>query len=81
MNKLMRWEEKNNKLVRHFEFNDFTEAFAFLTRVAFAAEKDQHHPEIENVYNKVTLSLTTHDDGSKITDKDRSLAKKIDSLV
>lgn len=77
----MRWEEKNNKLVRHFEFNDFTEAFAFLTRVAFAAEKDQHHPEIENVYNKVTLSLTTHDDGSKITDKDRSLAKKIDSLV
>ncbi len=77
----MRWEEKNNKLVRHFEFSDFTEAFAFLTRVAFAAEKDQHHPEIENVYNKVTLSLTTHDDGSKITDKDRSLAKKIDSLV
>ena len=77
----MSWEEKNNKLVKHFEFRDFTEAFAFLTRVAFAAEKDQHHPEIENVYNKVTLSLTTHDDGSKVTDKDRSLAKKIDSLV
>ncbi|HAD98021.1 MAG TPA: 4a-hydroxytetrahydrobiopterin dehydratase [Cryomorphaceae bacterium] len=77
----MGWEEKDNKLVRKFEFNDFTEAFAFLTRVAFEAEKAQHHPEIENVYNQVTLSLTTHEDGSKVTEKDRSLAKKIDRLA
>ena len=77
----MSWEEKDNKLVRKFEFKDFTEAFAFLTRVAFEAEKAQHHPEIENVYNQVTLSLTTHDDGSKVTEKDRSLAKKIDRLA
>ena len=77
----MSWEEKDNKLVRKFEFKDFTEAFAFLTRVAFEAEKAQLHPEIENVYNQVTLSLTTHDDGSKVTEKDRSLAKKIDRLA
>lgn len=77
----MDWKEENNKLVRSFEFDDFVQAFSFLTKVALEAEKAQHHPEIENVYNKVTLALTTHDDGSKVTDKDRDLAKKIDSFV
>ncbi len=77
----MSWQEKENKLVREFEFEDFSEAFGFLTRVAIAAEKAQHHPEIWNVFNRVKISLSTHDAGDVVTDKDRNLAKKIDGLV
>ena len=76
----MSWEEKDNKLVKDFKFKDFSEAFAFLTRVAILAEKHNHHPEIYNVYNKISLSLTTHDAGSTVTDKDINLAKAIDKL-
>lgn len=76
----MSWEEKDNKLVKNFSFKDFSEAFAFLTRVAMVAEKHNHHPEIYNVYNKISLSLTTHDAGFKVTDKDIKLAKAIDKL-
>lgn len=75
------WTEENNKLHRKFEFNDFSEAFAFMTRVALAAEKMDHHPEWTNVYNKVDVWLSTHDAGDVVTDKDRKLAKKIDALV
>jgi len=74
------WKEQENQLVRHFEFKDFIEAFAFLTQVAILAEKQNHHPHISNVYNKVTLSLTTHDAGNTVTDKDRKLAEAIDKL-
>ena len=76
----MSWEEKDNKLVKNFKFKDFSEAFAFLTRVAILAEKHNHHPEIYSVYNKISLSLTTHDAGSTVTDKDINLAKAIDNL-
>lgn len=76
----MSWTEKDNKLVKDFKFKDFSEAFAFLTRVAILAEKHNHHPEIYNVYNKISLSLTTHDAGSTVTDKDINLAKAIDKL-
>ncbi|NNC48194.1 MAG: 4a-hydroxytetrahydrobiopterin dehydratase [Sphingomonas sp.] len=72
--------EEGKAIIRRFEFGDFSEAFAFLTRVAIAAEKANHHPEIENVWNKVTLTLTTHDAGG-LTDKDASLAATIDKLV
>jgi 4a-hydroxytetrahydrobiopterin dehydratase len=75
------WEEKNNTLYRKFEFKDFSEAFAFMTRVALAAEKMDHHPMWTNVYNKVEISLSTHDAGNIVTDRDRKLAKKIDALV
>jgi len=75
------WEEKDNALYRKFEFKDFSEAFAFMTRVALAAEKMEHHPNWTNVYNKVEISLNTHDAGDIVTDKDRELAKKIDALV
>ena len=78
---LFMWEEKNNTLYRKFEFKDFSEAFAFMTRVALAAEKMDHHPMWTNVYNKVEISLSTHDAGDIVTDKDRKLAKKIDALV
>lgn len=75
------WQEQDNKLYRKFEFKNFSEAFAFMTRVALAAEKMDHHPLWTNVYNKVEVWLSTHDAGDVVTDKDRQLAKKIDSLV
>lgn len=77
----MDWLTKDNKLVREFLFKDFIQAFSFLTRVAMEAEKQNHHPEIFNVYNKVTISLQTHDAGDIITEKDHNLAKAIDALV
>jgi 4a-hydroxytetrahydrobiopterin dehydratase len=75
------WVEKNNKLVQEFRFNDFVDAFAFMTKVAMLAEKMNHHPNWSNVYNTVTIELTTHDKGNTITDKDRKLAAKIDKLI
>ncbi|MFO7824715.1 MAG: 4a-hydroxytetrahydrobiopterin dehydratase [Cyclobacterium sp.] len=74
------WKEENNKLTQTFEFKDFTEAFAFMTRVAFLAEAHGHHPNWSNVYNKVQIELTTHDQGNTITEKDRKLAKAIEGL-
>lgn len=74
------WIEENNKLKKSFKFKDFQEAFAFMTRVAFLAEEHQHHPNWSNVYNKVDIELTTHDEGNKVTAKDRKLAKAIDSI-
>ena len=74
------WEEKNNQLQRTFIFKDFVHAFAFMTRVAFIAEKMNHHPEWSNVWNKVSVSLSTHDAGNIITDKDRKLAEAIDKV-
>ncbi|AGA77123.1 4a-hydroxytetrahydrobiopterin dehydratase [Echinicola vietnamensis] len=75
------WEEKNDQLIRVFEFSDFQEAFAFMTRVAFLAEEQGHHPNWSNVYNSVTIALTTHDAGNKVTDKDKKLAAAIDKLI
>ena len=77
----MNWEEKNNSLYRKFEFKDFSEAFAFMTRVALIAEKMNHHPKWTNVWNTVEVWLSTHDAGDVVTDKDRKLAEKIDVLV
>ena len=74
------WKEENNKLNRNFEFADFSEAFAFMTRVALAAEKMDHHPLWTNVYNKVEIWLTTHDAGNIVTAKDQQLATKIDAI-
>lgn len=74
------WIEKNNKLTRTFKFEDFQEAFAFMTRVAFLAEKLNHHPNWSNVYNTVEIELTTHDEGNTITEKDRKLAEAIDKI-
>lgn len=77
----MMWEEKNNELTRAFEFKDFSAAFAFMTRVALLAEKQDHHPWWSNVWNKVEIRLTTHDAGNKVTEKDRLLAAAIDKIV
>lgn len=77
----MSWIEKENTLYRKFEFKDFSEAFAFMTRVALIAEKMNHHPKWTNVWNTVEIWLSTHDAGDVVTDKDRKLAEKIDTLI
>lgn len=75
------WKEIDNELVREFEFKDFSEAFAFMTRVAILAEKHNHHPWWSNVYNKVTIKLTTHDAENTITKKDKNLAEEISKIL
>jgi len=70
----------NNKLVREFEFDDFIQALDFINRVGNIAERLDHHPRIDNSYNKVILELSTHDAGNTVTDKDRQLADAIDRL-
>lgn len=75
------WKEENNKLKRTFEFKDFSEAFAFMTRVALIAEKQNHHPWWSNVYNKIEMELNSHDAGDVVTEKDWKLAKAIDKLI
>ena len=75
------WQEKDNKLYRKFEFKNFSEAFAFMTRVAIEAEKMNHHPLWTNVWNRVEIWLSTHDAGDIVTDKDRKLSTKIDALI
>ncbi len=75
------WTETNNTLYRKFVFRDFSEAFAFMTRVALAAEKMNHHPLWTNVYNTVEIWLSTHDAGNTVTEKDKKLAEKIDALL
>ncbi|MBD2700305.1 4a-hydroxytetrahydrobiopterin dehydratase [Spirosoma sp. BT702] len=74
------WQEKDNQLVRDFKFADFNEAFGFMTRVALIAEKMDHHPWWSNVYNEITIKLSTHDAGNVVTDKDRKLAAAIDKI-
>ncbi len=71
------WHEANNQLQATFRFADFAEAFAFMTEVAFHAEKQNHHPNWSNVWNTVTIHLSTHDAGNIVTDKDRKLAQTI----
>jgi 4a-hydroxytetrahydrobiopterin dehydratase len=74
------WKEENNKLFRSFTFADFSEAFAFMTRVALLAEKMNHHPDWTNSWNTVDIWLSTHDAGSSVTAKDRALAAEIDKI-
>lgn len=75
------WKETDGKLQRTFKFKDFSEAFAFMARVALAAEKMGHHPDLSNRYNSVTIALCTHDAGNTVTEKDRALAAMIDGIT
>jgi 4a-hydroxytetrahydrobiopterin dehydratase len=75
------WDETKEALYKRFQFKDFSEAFAFMTRVAFEAEKMDHHPKWTNVWNTVEIWLSTHDAGNTVTEKDRKLAAKIDKLM
>jgi 4a-hydroxytetrahydrobiopterin dehydratase len=73
------WEENDNQLYRSFKFKDFKEAFSFMTHVALAAEKINHHPTWKNTYNQVEIWLSTHSAGNIVTDKDRILSLEIDN--
>ena len=75
------WTEADNTLRREFTFGDFSEAWAFMNRVALLAEKANHHPNWSNVWHKVTIELTTHDAGNTVTDRDRGLAEAINKLL
>ena len=74
------WKEEDNKLYKKFTFKSFSQAFAFMTRVAFLAEKADHHPTWTNTYNSVEIWLSTHAAGDIVTEKDKTLAEKIDQL-
>ena len=74
------WEVVDGRLHRDLEFADFADAFSFMTRVAFVAEKLDHHPEWSNVYNRVSVTLTTHD-AKGVTERDIALASFMDQLV
>ena len=76
---LAQWQGGDERLKRQWQFSDFSEAFAFMTRVALLAETKQHHPNWSNVYNRVTIELTTHDLGG-ISNLDVELARSIDAL-
>lgn len=80
LDNLLGWEHENDKLSKEFGFDNFRDAMSFITRIAFEAEEQVHHPEIFNVYNTVNISLSTHDAGGKVTEKDIKLAKTIESL-
>jgi 4a-hydroxytetrahydrobiopterin dehydratase len=74
------WEERDGGVHRTFTFRNFSEAFAFMTRVAMIAEQRQHHPDWSNSWNKVSISLTTHDAGNTVTENDLALAEAINAV-
>lgn len=75
------WSYAEDKIAVTYRFSDFREAISFIVRLSFYAEKMNHHPELENVYNTVSIALTTHDAGGKVTEMDVELATKIDDFV
>ena len=75
------WQQIDHQLYRKFTFKDFSEAFAFITRVALVAEKHNHHPSWKNEWNEVEIWLTTHDAGHQVTEKDIDLSREIDLLI
>jgi 4a-hydroxytetrahydrobiopterin dehydratase len=79
LDELTEWELDDDAIARGFEFKDFKQAFAFMTKVADAAEEQNHHPEWTNVYNKVLVRLSTHDAGG-LTERDFKLARTIDGI-
>jgi len=74
------WREENNSLVAEFTFLDFSQAWAFMNEVALAVERHGHHPNWYNVYNEVKITLTTHEEGNTITEKDKNLSIAIDDI-
>ena len=74
------WNKENNKLKATFQFKNFTEAFAFMTEVAFQSEQQNHHPNWSNIYNTVSFELNTHDAANTVTEKDHKLAEAIDLI-
>lgn len=75
------WIEEDNKLQRSLEFRDFSESLDFINKLGVICESMNHHPEINWVYNKIKLTLSTHDAGDKITDLDYQLANEINGIL
>lgn len=81
LERLPEWSYTDDCLVRTYKFSSFREAVSFLVRVAFEAEDMNHHPEIRNVYNRVEITLTTHDAGDRVTGRDIELARRIEHFA
>ncbi len=81
LSELQGWRYEGDALRKTFVFGSFKEAISFLVRLAFVAEEQDHHPEIFNVYNRVELTLRTHDAGNKVTGKDIQLAQSIEQFA
>ncbi|NBV36584.1 MAG: pterin-4-alpha-carbinolamine dehydratase [Bacteroidetes bacterium] len=77
---MQNWEAQNNKLTKTFEFQSFEEAIEFMVRASEVISQMDHHPEWTNVYNRVMVSLCTHDAGNVITQKDHDLAAALDAV-
>ena len=75
------WRHENDKIIKEFIFNDFKDALTFIIRLGFEAEQLNHHPEINNVYNRVSIGLQTHDVGNKVSIKDIEFARSIEKIV
>lgn len=75
------WSYGDDKIQKTYEFSNFREAISFIVRLSFSAEEMNHHPELENVYNTVSVALTTHDAGGKVTETDLELASKIEDFA
>lgn len=75
------WKFEDDRLMRELVFSSFRQAMAFLTRLAFEAEEQNHHPEIYLVYNRVMVALTTHDAGDRVTSNDVRLAHKVELVL
>lgn len=80
LNELPGWRREGEALTKAFTFGGFREAMSFMVRVGFEAEAAEHHPEIQNVYNRVVLRLSTHDAGNRITERDVALATAIERI-
>jgi 4a-hydroxytetrahydrobiopterin dehydratase len=80
LSRLPGWEHEGDALRKRFVFRGFPEAISFIVRIAFEAERRDHHPEIRNVYATVEIALTTHDAGNRVTQKDLDLAEVIESI-
>ena len=81
LDRLPEWSLTDDRLERTYSFSSFREAISFVVRVAFEAEDMDHHPEIRNVYSRVDISLTTHDAGDKVTEKDVEFARRIEHFA
>lgn len=76
----MNWIEEEKYLVKNFPLENYIDGLAFISQVAHLAQEKNHHPDIEYTYRKIIIRMTTHDQGSTVTEKDWELAEAIDQL-
>lgn len=74
------WAVQGDAISKTYTFGSFREAVSFIVRIGFECEEMDHHPQLENVYNTVRISLSTHDAGGKVTERDIKLARRIDAI-